>query len=103
MVGIPIARAVVRGRGAQMGLIFGDALGVGRRAWAESSLTNRWRRIPIARRCASLTGHGSMVAEMSMKEMLQFERSIPNPGRIEWVIGSGDDGWSGILGNRACI
>ena len=44
-----------------------------------------------------------MVAEMSMKEMLQFERSIPNPGRIEWVIGSGDDGWSGILGNRACI
>lgn len=86
-----------------MRLIFGDALEVGRRAWAGSSLTSRWRRIPIARRCASLTGQGPMVAEMPIKEMLQFEQSIPNPAGIEWVIGSGDDGWSGILGNRACI
>ena len=29
------------------------------------------------------------VAGMSMKQMLQFEWSIPNPAGIEWVIGSG--------------
>ena len=31
------------------------------------------------------------VVRMSMKEILQFERSIPNPAGIEWVIGSGAD------------
>ena len=31
------------------------------------------------------------VVGMSMNEILQFERSIPNPAGIEWVIGSGTD------------
>ena len=31
------------------------------------------------------------VVGMSMKEILQFEWSIPNPAGIEWVIGSGAD------------
>ena len=31
------------------------------------------------------------VVGMSMNEILQFERSIPNPAGIEWVIGSGAD------------
>ena len=31
------------------------------------------------------------VVGMSMKEMLQFDRSITNPAGIEWVIGSGAD------------
>ena len=33
----------------------------------------------------------STVVGMSMKEVLQFEWSIPNPAGIEWVIGSGAD------------
>ena len=56
---------------------------------------NRTRSHPLSDVCVGcarvLQSMEPMIAGMSMKEILQFECSIPNPAGIEWVVGSGAD------------
>ena len=56
---------------------------------------NRTRSHPLSDACVGcarvLQSMEPTVAGMSMKEILRFERSNPNPAGIEWVIGSGAD------------